>query len=660
MWSFYVPAMVAVTAAVIVLLRRYAAPTMPYLPRIVTAVAWVTSIGIVALVPIDIWSTMNKTSRKSVSVIWSTAYWTTQALTWFTIPFLQAFLDSGDFTFLKRVRSSLKANLTYYLLIGSAGLVGILFLLLSGRLSFKELLPLGITLSNTYGLIACLLLLGYGLVRIPRSFWRESDPEASLRVWLHRLVKAAEKLRKARVEMLSVATVIEATSAPMSSRDKLRPLMNIIYKQAEEEAPIKPGQALRDNRGRVNMDDLTDAELDYGCDEQGLANLRARLKKAINSYNGKASKYVTAVRVASELELICKCRANGLATYEAGTPSKQTETMRKLQRAWIGYQCLVQPYVFKLVALFLAVFSILIVWSEVTIGFGDLSPFSHIVQDSPQEEVLTQTENGLRNGEKLVFAQKMGRALADVDILGNQFNTWFPITLFFWCLVLVLDVAGTLSRTFLPMRWRFDLDAMSDESVERGKLVLREEQDAQAQGQPVGAALIGEGNKNGSVAAAQGASKGQMMASLTPASSHPSNRSRSFSAEPDPEAALGSTTTGGGLLGRWRQPPQQSPLIPGPSGAASQSPSPSPPGKGPAAVSGMSALTRGLLRNKHGSSESVNNTPGGANAGNSSSLDGIFARMNNGRHTDRIDDDDGEDSGRGGLLGGASRWSTHK
>lgn len=59
--------------------------------------------------------------------------------------------------------------------------------------------------------------------------------------------------------------------------------------QAEEEAPIKPGQALRDSRGRVNMDDLTDAELDYGCDEQGLASLRARLKKAINSYNGGVS-----------------------------------------------------------------------------------------------------------------------------------------------------------------------------------------------------------------------------------------------------------------------------------------------------------------------------------------------------------------------------------
>ena len=45
---------------------------------------------------------------------------------------------------------------------------------------------------------------------------------------------------------------------------------------------------MRDDRGRVNMDDLTDTELDYGCDEYGLASLRARLTHAINSYNGAA------------------------------------------------------------------------------------------------------------------------------------------------------------------------------------------------------------------------------------------------------------------------------------------------------------------------------------------------------------------------------------
>ena len=56
--------------------------------------------------------------------------------------------------------------------------------------------------------------------------------------------------------------------------------------QAVEGSPIKPSQAARDERGRVNLDELTDADLDYGTDERGLASLRRRLKRAIYTYEG--------------------------------------------------------------------------------------------------------------------------------------------------------------------------------------------------------------------------------------------------------------------------------------------------------------------------------------------------------------------------------------
>ena len=38
--------------------------------------------------------------------------------------------------------------------------------------------------------------------------------------------------------------------------------------------------------------------------------------------------------------------------------------------------------------------------------------------------------------QKLVFAQKMGRAMADVPLFGTDFNTWFPLTLVIYCLLL--------------------------------------------------------------------------------------------------------------------------------------------------------------------------------------------------------------------------------
>ena len=56
--------------------------------------------------------------------------------------------------------------------------------------------------------------------------------------------------------------------------------------QATEQAPIKPSQASRNSRGQVDLDNLSSDDLDYGCDVEGLASLRKRLKHAIGSYNG--------------------------------------------------------------------------------------------------------------------------------------------------------------------------------------------------------------------------------------------------------------------------------------------------------------------------------------------------------------------------------------
>lgn len=48
------------------------------------------------------------------------------------------------------------------------------------------------------GLIVIIALLGYGLVEIPRIFWRRSFPEARLKYHYHRVGRAAERLTDSR------------------------------------------------------------------------------------------------------------------------------------------------------------------------------------------------------------------------------------------------------------------------------------------------------------------------------------------------------------------------------------------------------------------------------------------------------------------------------
>lgn len=60
---------------VVIRVRKYAAPSVPLLVRFIAMVAWLTSISIVALVPIDVWTTLNHTSTESIVILWMSCYW---------------------------------------------------------------------------------------------------------------------------------------------------------------------------------------------------------------------------------------------------------------------------------------------------------------------------------------------------------------------------------------------------------------------------------------------------------------------------------------------------------------------------------------------------------------------------------------------------------
>jgi hypothetical protein len=66
-------------------------------------------------------------------------------------------------------------------------------------ISMKEfnVIPVLITFGNTYGLVMVSILLGYGLVALPRSLWRQANPDMELRRTYIMAVAADEALYEA-------------------------------------------------------------------------------------------------------------------------------------------------------------------------------------------------------------------------------------------------------------------------------------------------------------------------------------------------------------------------------------------------------------------------------------------------------------------------------
>ena len=74
-------------------------------------------------------------------------------------------------------------------------------------------------------------LLGYGLVEIPRIFWRRSFPESRLKWHYHRVGRAADKLTDSSDELERVLAIVLATSQQVPRGDtRMRHYMDAIIR----------------------------------------------------------------------------------------------------------------------------------------------------------------------------------------------------------------------------------------------------------------------------------------------------------------------------------------------------------------------------------------------------------------------------------------------
>ena len=119
-------------------------------------------------------------SRELLLNLWSVVYWTLQLLTWIVLPLMQSYSMAGDFTLLGRLKSAFVGNAIYYGTFGGLFLIIMIYVAIRSSLDWDNLKVICITASNTWGLFLLVILLGYGLIEIPRSCYHKSLDERSL------------------------------------------------------------------------------------------------------------------------------------------------------------------------------------------------------------------------------------------------------------------------------------------------------------------------------------------------------------------------------------------------------------------------------------------------------------------------------------------------
>uniref|UniRef100_A0A3Q3FBH5 LMBR1 domain containing 2 n=1 Tax=Labrus bergylta TaxID=56723 RepID=A0A3Q3FBH5_9LABR len=270
-------------------------------------------------------------------VFWRVVYWTSQFLTWLLLPFMQSYARSGAFSRVGKMKTALFENALYY---GTYLLIFISLLIYLAthpkwHLTWSQLHTIGITAANTWGLFLLVLLLGYGLVEIPRYF---------------KAAKMATEKAEAEENLADAMEVRFFCHESVRYNNSLRKCVDTILTKVSE------------------RDERRDVESSSG--EQNAIPTKIRSLSFIKRYRQAQVQWPILLDQAFHLEDVAKSQLSPVRHFTHSFPSEQ-------HHGWIHrfiftpavewyWECVFRQGFYKLLAVVLCLLSAAVVWSECT------------------------------------------------------------------------------------------------------------------------------------------------------------------------------------------------------------------------------------------------------------------------------------------------------
>ncbi|KAG7269387.1 hypothetical protein CRUP_008391 [Coryphaenoides rupestris] len=318
-------------------------------------------------------------------VFWRVVYWTSQCLTWLLLPFMQSYARSGAFSRVGKMKTALIENGLYY---GTYLLIFISLLIYVAAhpqwyLTWGEFRTIGISAANTWGLFLLVLLLGYGLVEIPRSYWLASCHGYLLDKTYFNAAKMATE--KAEAEQNLADAMEEVASAQESVRDMHNQSLRMCVDTILQKCPPEYQERM----------ERSGAEGGAGGDNQptvdpptkgGLTKLHKRVITAVQRQRQSQVQWSILLQQAFHLEDVAKSQGSPLRQLVHSFPSPQhaTPLRRFLYTPTVEWywECVLRRGFYRLMSVVLGVLSLAVIWSECTFFSSQpvLSLFAVLIQ----------------------------------------------------------------------------------------------------------------------------------------------------------------------------------------------------------------------------------------------------------------------------------------
>ncbi|XP_072243918.1 G-protein coupled receptor-associated protein LMBRD2B-like [Leuresthes tenuis] len=294
-------------------------------------------------------------------VFWRVVYWTSQFLTWLLLPFMQSYARSGAFSRVGKVKTALIENAIYY---GTYLLIFISLLIYVAahpkwKLTWTELQTIGIAAANTWGLFLLVLLLGYGLVEIPRSYWLSSSHGYLLAKTYFKAAKLATEKAAAEENLADVMEEVAGIHESVRYNHSLRKCVDTILTKCPTEYQEEMGGNVESSR----------REHTAAPTKQGLINLHKRVIVAVQRRGQTWVQWSILLDRAFHLEDVAKSQSSPLRVFTRSFPLGHNCWIRRFVYTpaveWY-WECVLRQGFCRLLALLLCLLSAAVVWSECT------------------------------------------------------------------------------------------------------------------------------------------------------------------------------------------------------------------------------------------------------------------------------------------------------
>ncbi|PVD23083.1 hypothetical protein C0Q70_16345 [Pomacea canaliculata] len=290
--------------------------------------------------------------------LWRVIYWTSQVLTWLLLPMMQSYSNAGDFTVLGKIKSALIENAIYY---GTYLLIfGICLIYVAARpdvdIDGEKLKIIGVTASNTWGLFVLVLMLGYGLVEVPRSVWNSAKRGQKLSLTYFKIAKLSTERTEANEALEDVLEEVRRCTEKIRYNHPLRKHLDTILAKCPESIH----QSLR----TTNLDDYEDYGPSAAAPDVSVPSLvklhkRSAVTKAYKHPVEQLNGHSFCLEEVEENMHDTSHQFKGC--QELVHPLIRVIYTPRIEWYW---KCVIRPWVYMGIALVLIVLSFMVVWSE--------------------------------------------------------------------------------------------------------------------------------------------------------------------------------------------------------------------------------------------------------------------------------------------------------